>query len=118
MALSRPVTASRVRRHRAAEHVPDVIAPAPGALPAPERIRVFGEVLATDRTLPGLPVALPGDGHLPFWELRTDESVDIDGAHSAGLTSCGTQTYSNGVVASLAVARGGAEISISDTGRF
>lgn len=118
MAPSRLVTASREKHHRAAEHVPDVIAPAPDALPAPEQIRVFGEVLATDRTLPGLPVALPGDGHLPFWELRTKESVGVDGAHSAGLTSCGTQHYSNGVMVSLAIAPGGAEISISDTGRF
>lgn len=118
MAPSRRVTASREKHHRAAERVPDVIAPAPDALHAPERIRVFGELLASDLPLPGLPVALPGDGQLPFWVLRTAQAVDADGMHSAGFTSCGTQHYSNGVMVSLAAAAGGAEIVITDTGRF
>ncbi len=96
------------------------MAPAPAALGAPGRSRVFGGVLASDRPLPGLPVAPQlGDGQSAIWELRTTEPPLPSVTHSSGARPIGTLTYANGVVVTLARAEhGDAEILISDTGRF
>ncbi len=79
---------------------------------------MFGEVLASDRPLPGLPVAPLGDGQFAFWELRTTDSGDAPIGHSAGAVLTGRQPYANGIDVTLATGAGGPEIAISDTGRF
>lgn len=91
---------------------------APASLVAPGRVRVFGSVLATDRPLPGLPVAPTGDGQFAFWELRTTESCDALIGHSQGAVLTGRQPYANGIEVTLASAESGPEIAVSDTGRF
>ncbi|MDZ7632671.1 MAG: hypothetical protein U5K74_15335 [Gemmatimonadaceae bacterium] len=85
---------------------------------APERVRVFGGVLAADRPLPGLPVALPGDGHSSFWELRTSDAAATPVGHSADARVIGRQTFANGIEVTLATGGTCDEIAISDTGRF
>ncbi len=104
----------------AADHAPEVMPAAPAAQGAPGRFRVFGRVLASDRPLPGLPVALQlGDGQSAFWELRTVDSPVLAGAHSAGAQPIGALTFGNDVVVTLARAIDErAEIAITDTGRF
>ncbi len=92
--------------------------PAPAAHLAPGRVRVFGRVLATDSPLPGLPVADPGDGQFPFWELRTTRSDVAIVDHDPSATIIGRHAYSNGVEVTLATGAGGAEILVTDTGRF
>ncbi len=79
---------------------------------------MFGEVLAFDRPLPGLPVAPAGDGQFAFWELHTTQSGDAPIGHSAGAVLTGRQPYANGVEVTLASGDAGPEIAISDTGRF
>jgi hypothetical protein len=93
---------------------------APAAQGALGRIRVFGGVLASDRPLPGLPVAPhAGDGQSAFWELRTQDSAQEPAARSTDLTPIGTLTYANGVVVTLAGSGNQrAEVAITDTGRF
>ena len=92
---------------------------APDAHGAPGRIRIFGEVLATDRSLPGLPVdPISGDGQSYFWHLETVDSVDAAIAHSDGARILGRLDYSSGVVVTLAMSATGPEVVISDTGRF
>ncbi|HYW50168.1 MAG TPA: hypothetical protein VE861_06165 [Gemmatimonadaceae bacterium] len=97
--------------------VPDVTPPAADARDAPGRVRVFGVLLATDRALPGLPIAPPGDdGQFPFWQLvTTDRAVPC---HSATARRLGALTYGNGTIVTLGVGTDGAEIVIGDTGRF
>jgi hypothetical protein len=86
---------------------------------APGRVRVFGGELATDRPLPGLPVArTAGDGPFPFWELHTRDSDDTPVGHSPGLTPIGRLQYANGAVVTLAVHGSSSEIVVSDTGCF
>ena len=98
--------------------VPDVMPPAPAAHDAPGRVRIFGGVLHTDRSLPGLPVApIAGDGQFPFWTLHTSRT-DTAPAHSSGASVVGQQAYSSGPVVSLAEGAEGPEIVVSDTGRF
>jgi predicted ATPase len=91
---------------------------APATLDAPERVRVFGGVLASDRPLPGLPVAPIGDGHFALWELVTTERGHAPIGHSADAVLTGRQPYANGIEVTLATAAAGPEIAISDTGRF
>lgn len=80
---------------------------------------MFGGVLATDRVLPGLPVALPGDGQFPFWELTTLDAPHSAIGHSASVTPRGAQPYGNGVAVTLGLlGDDAAEIVIADTGRF
>ncbi len=79
---------------------------------------MFGEVLASDRPLPGLPVAPFGDGQFAFWELLTTDSGEAPIGHSAGAVLTGRQPYANGIEVTLATGVGGPEIAISDTGRF
>ncbi len=79
---------------------------------------MFGRVLATDRPLPGLPVAAPGDGQFPFWELCTTPSDVGAIEHDPAATIIGRHTYSNGIDVTLATGVGGAEILVTDTGRF
>ncbi len=93
-------------------------APAPDAHAAPGRHRVFGEDLATDLPLPGLPVAFDGDGQFPFWELRTEPSRDDATRHSASARLIGRLPYGNDVAVTLAATATGQEIVFSDTGRF
>lgn len=104
----------------ASEHAPDVMPTAPAAQGAPGRFRVFGGFLASDRPLPGLPVASHiGDGQAALCELRTVDSPVQPAAHSAGARFIGAMTYGNGVVVTLARARDErTEIAITDTGRF
>ncbi|MBC7842826.1 MAG: hypothetical protein H7099_10960 [Gemmatimonadaceae bacterium] len=93
--------------------------PAPDAQGAPERVRIFGEVLATDRSLPGLPVAPTiGDGQFPFWELQTSDAPPAVATHSADATVLGRLEYPGAVAVSLAQRARGIEILVSDTGRF
>lgn len=97
--------------------VPEVTPPASDARDAPERVRVFGAMLATDRPLPGLPVAPPGDdGQFPFWQLVTAECEHP--GHSTTALRLGAMTYGNGTRVTLALGEHGAEIVIGDTGRF
>ena len=91
---------------------------APATHEAQGRVRVFGEVLASDRPLPGLPVAPLGDGQFAFWELCTTECGEAPIGHSDGAVLTGRQPYANGVEVTLAAGRSGPEIAISDTGRF
>jgi hypothetical protein len=95
-----------------------VTPPAPDAHAAPGRVRVFGEVLATDLPLPGLPVAARGDGQFAYWDLQTRVNSLGAGTHSAAASICGTLPYGNGVPVTLADVDGGAEIVFGDTGRF
>ncbi len=109
-----------VMNHRAvAQHGHDVMPPAPDAQGAPERVRVFGETLATDRSLPGLPVAPTiGDGQRPFWELRTVDAPTTTTSHSPEAAVLGRLAYPGGVTVSLAMRGRVTEIVFSDTGRF
>jgi hypothetical protein len=94
------------------------MASAAGAPTAPERVSVFGEVLISDRPLPGLPAADPGDGLSSFWALQTETSPEPI-AFAPGSRPCGTLPYSNGVAVRLAHgADGTAQLLIDDTGRF
>jgi hypothetical protein len=102
-----------------AERVPDVTPPAPDAHAAPGRVRVFGEWLATDRSLPGLPVSGSGDGQLPFWTLRTHDASDAEALqHPAGAAVAGRHPYANDVVVTLSHGSASDDIVISDTGRY
>ena len=98
---------------------PDVTPPAPDAHGAPGRVRIFGGVLATDRSLPGLPVAQTNrDGHSVSWMLQTHDAGTTSASHSSGAFEIGRLEYSNGTVITLAVAYDALEILVSDTGRF
>lgn len=97
----------------------DVTTPAPDAHGAAGRVRVFGAVLASDRSLPGLPVApTRGDGRFAFWTLSTEQGSAVAVSHSDGARVTGRLDYSNGVTVTLALDGNRAEIAISDTGRF
>ncbi len=91
---------------------------APATLEAPEWVRLFGEVLVSDRPLPGLPVAPSGDGQFAFRALHTTCTGHAPVGHSVGAVLIGRQPYSNGVEVTLALGDSGFEIAISDTGRF
>ena len=81
------------------------------------RVRVFGALLTADRTLPGLPVAPPGDdGHCLFWQLRTTDVAYV--GHSADASLQGSMVYGDGTRVTLAVSSTASEIVIGDTGRF
>lgn len=98
---------------------PDVMPPAPVAHGAPGRVRVYGGFLATDRSLPGLPVAPNvGDGQLPFWDLHTHDTNGAPVGHSTGASLIGQLEYASGVSVSLGRRDDVAEIVVSDTGRF
>lgn len=98
---------------------PDVTPPAPDAHGAPGRVRIFGGILATDRSLPGLPVAQTNsDGHFASWTLQTRDAGTASASHSAGAREIGRLEYSHGAVVTLAVAHDTLEILVSDTGRF
>ena len=108
-----------MRRRAVASRGHEVTPSAPDAQGAPERVRVFGGVLATDRSLPGLPVApTSGDGQLPLWELRTNDAPPAGLAHSADAAVIGHLDYSSGVAVTMAVGGTATEIVFSDTGRF
>jgi hypothetical protein len=93
--------------------------PAPAAHGASGRVRIFGGILATDRSLPGLPVAQTiSDGHFAAWSLQTSDSDGASGTHSDGARVIGRLDYSNGAVVTLAVAHDTLEILVSDTGRY
>lgn len=93
--------------------------PASAAAAAPGRARVFGRTLTTDRPLPGLPAAPPADGgHFRVWILRTDDAHALVPGHREDSAHVGGASWSSGITASLAQGADGAEIVISDTGRF
>ena len=103
----------------AAVRGPDVTSSAPDAHGAPGRIRIFGGVLATDRSLPGLPVApTSDDGQSVFWRLNTIDADTTAIAHTHGARMLGRLDYSNGAVVTLAMTAHGPEVLVSDTGRF
>jgi hypothetical protein len=82
------------------------------------RVRVFGGILATDRSLPGLPVAAPvGDGQCAIRELRTRDADGPIGL-SDTVREIGHLAYANGIVVTLGACPTAAEIVITDTGRF
>jgi hypothetical protein len=112
-----PVIAFRVSRRRAA-HARDVTGPASDARAAPGRVRVFGEDLATDLPLPGLPVVAPDDGQFPYWALVTEAPHGDATQHSPSARIVGTLPYGNDVAVTLAAGATGSEIVFSDTGRF
>ena len=98
---------------------PEVTPSAPDAHGAPGRIRLFGGLLATDRSLPGLPVAAhAGDGQFVLWHLDTYESNAEDVAHSRTARVLGRIEYGNGAVVTLGETANGTEVLVSDTGRF
>jgi hypothetical protein len=117
--LSRPATVSLAPSGLPFRRVPDLTLPALDGDVTSERLQVFGRVLATDRLLPGLPVAqISGGRHLSFWYLTTELSSDTVVSHSADARPLGTLSFSGGITATLAEAGSAHEIVISDTGRF
>ena len=103
----------------AAVRGPDVPPSAPDAQGAPGRIRIFGGVLTTDRSLPGLPLApTSDDGQCVFWRLETIDAGATPIAHTHGARMLGRLAYSNGAVVTLATTAHGSEVLVSDTGRF
>jgi len=98
--------------------VPDAKPPAFAADQAATRVRIFGGVLETDRSLPGLPVVpLMDDGQFPLWTLVTSDDHAAP-SHSDGAAVTGRLTYSSGPVVTLADRGDAPEVVISDTGRF
>lgn len=92
---------------------------AAGAPTARGRYGVFGEILAADAALPGLPVApLEGDGRFRVRTLHTTRAPGTPVGHSTGALMAGQLQWPNHVHVSLASGADGDEIAISDTGRY
>jgi hypothetical protein len=121
---------STAQRHRAtvfppiirlvaAVRGPEVTPSAPDAHGAPGRIRLFGGILATDRSLPGLPVAAhAGDGQFVLWHLETHDGPASGVGHTADARLLGRLEYSSGPVVTLGETGNSTEVLVSDTGRF
>ena len=93
--------------------------PAPDAHGAAGRVRIFGGVLATDRSLPGLPDSRDSsDDRLTLRNLRTVDALSDTIAHSADAELRGRMEYASGVSISMAMRGGEIEVLVSDTGRF
>ena len=102
-----------------ADRVPDLTPSESGEDDAPVYGRVFGVTLATDRPLPGLPVAqLPRDGQFPCWTVRTNDVASTGLVPRAGAAAVGQFRYADGTLVALTAHDAGHDITVADTGRF